>query len=76
MINEEIVGSNAQVTVRLNSRFIFKNVDPKLLSEKNTLMRQNLGNFSTDTELTFEFQILRLEQAYDQVHINLHIFHN
>ena len=49
IIIEEIVGSNAQATVRLNSRFIFKNVDKKLLSEKNTVMQQNLGNFSTDT---------------------------
>ena len=74
IINEVILGSNAEVTVRLNKRFILKNVDKSLLSEKNTVLKQDLGNFSTDTELAFEFQTLTLEQASDQFHISLDIF--
>lgn len=74
IINEQILGSNAELIVRLNTRFIFNNVDKKLLSEKNNVMKQKLGNFGTDTEITFQFQALTFDQARDQVHINLQIF--
>lgn len=55
IVKENIIGSNSKLTVKLNKLFRVCNAQPDEISADKTTLTQDFGNFSTDTQLSFEF---------------------
>ena len=49
------------MTIKLNRIFNFCNANPNNLSKDKTTLVQDYGNFTADTELTFEFEVIDYE---------------
>lgn len=49
IISNEILGVDSEIAILLNKRFSFRGVDPKLLSDHDRVLKDNLGSFSADT---------------------------
>ena len=74
-MEDEILGTESQLTVKLNKIFRICNhpFDVKVSKDGST-MTQDYGNFSADTELMFEFETIHKEDAekISTVDINLY----
>ena len=74
VISDETLGANCDVLIRLNKRFKFRGVDAKLLSEHDRIFKDKLGNFSADTELTYAFDLIPVEEALALKHVNPELY--
>lgn len=63
IVKENIIGSNSKLTVKLNKLFRVCNAQPDEISADKTTLTQDFGNFSTDTQLSFEFETLSKDEA-------------
>ena len=75
IMEEEMLGTSSQLTVKLNKIFTIKNepFEARLSDDKST-MYQDFGNFSADTELIFEFQTVHKEDAKNVSSINIDLY--
>ena len=74
VINEEIIGSNVHLTIRMNRVFSLRGVDPKLLKDDGSLYEAQQGNFTVDTEFKYDFDIKELDDVVGKYDISLKLF--
>jgi hypothetical protein len=55
---ENVFGTDSSLRIVVNHFFEIENAHPDEISKDKTMMNQNFGNFTEDTELTFNFRIL------------------
>jgi hypothetical protein len=58
IISNEVLGVDSEVVILLNKRFKFRGVQSSLLSDHDRVLKDQLGNFSADTELTYSFDVI------------------
>lgn len=58
VVSDEVVGTDADLVLRLNHRFKFKEARKELLADHERLLRDKLGNFTSETELAYHFDII------------------
>ena len=62
ILEDEILGTNAKLTVRLNKAFKFLHEDAKFLKDNGCLFEKDIGNFGVSTEFTMEFAVKTEEE--------------
>ena len=62
IIEDEILGTNAKLTVRLNKLYKFINENKRFIKDNGCLYEKEIGNFGVSTEFTMEFEIKSTEE--------------
>ncbi len=69
---EQVFGTESNLRIVVNHFFEILHADPNDISKDKTILTQNFGNFTADTELTFDFrQILNEEAVTKGVSLNI-----
>lgn len=62
ILEDEVLGTNAKLILRLNRAYKFINEDKKFLKENGCLYEKDIGNFGVSTEFTMEFEVKTQEE--------------
>jgi hypothetical protein len=69
---EQVFGTESNLRIVVNHFFEILHADPNSISKDRTILTQDFGNFTADTELTFDFrQILNEEAVAKGVSLNI-----
>lgn len=70
VLKDEVVGLNVEVTIQLHKAMNFRNEDKANLFESNTILKKNLANATTNTKISFEYEV-RPEEDLKFMEINI-----
>jgi len=73
-LKASVIATNCVISVTLHKSFTFRTADPEKKNEKTNRVTKNVGNITTDTNVTFEFGLIPGAECKDgkvpfQVHI-------
>jgi len=57
VIEDEVLGTNTEILVRLNHLYAFRNENEEFLSDHKSKLKKNVGNITESTEFYFEFDV-------------------
>ena len=57
ILKDEVVGLNVEARIMLHKALVFRNEDPNLLKDNKTMLVKNFANATTQTRISFEYEV-------------------
>lgn len=74
ILSDEVLGTSTEVVIRLNHRFKFVGTKDTLTTDHGRLLKDNLGNFTEETEVSYQFDIITEEENQGSRIVNPQLF--
>lgn len=71
ILREPVIASNVVAKIKLHKGLCFRNEDPNSLSEDQSLMVRDIGNVTTESEMTFEYTLKKIRELARMEDIDL-----